>query len=65
MADQGRLSPDEVDLVLDAYRKCTDSNESNRVAEKMFITMQTRYGLRPSDKLSLLWLRGRAYNFFP
>ena len=39
-------------------------NWSQTVYEKMFILPQTRYGLRPSDKLSIDMIAGReAYNF--
>ena len=64
MADPGRLKSDEVDLVLDAYRNAPIQLESNRGIRENVHTIQTRYGLRPSDKLSIDMIAGReAYNF--
>ncbi|ORO95076.1 type III restriction-modification system endonuclease [Streptococcus mitis] len=63
MADPGRLKSDEVDLVLDAYRNAPIQLSQASIRENVH-TMQTRYGLRPSDKLSIDMIAGReAYNF--
>ena len=63
MADPGRLKSDEVDLVLDAYRNAPIQLSQTSIRENVH-TMQTRYGLRPSDKLSIDMIAGReAYNF--
>jgi len=63
MADPGRLKLDEVDLVLDAYRNAPIQLSQASIRENVH-TMQTRYGLRPSDKLSIDMIAGReAYNF--
>ena len=62
-ADPGRLKSDEVDLVLDAYRNAPIQLSQASIRENVH-TMQTRYGLRPSDKLSIDMIAGReAYNF--
>ena len=63
MADPGRLKSDEVDLVLDAYRNAPIQLSQASIRENVH-TMQTRYGLSPSDKLSIDMIAGReAYNF--
>ena len=63
MADPGRLKSDEVDLVLDAYRNAPIQLSQASIRENVH-TMQTRYGLRPSDSLSIDMIAGReAYNF--
>ena len=63
MADPGRLKSDEVDLVLDAYRNAPIQLSQASIRENVH-TMQTRYGLSPSDKLSSDMIAGReAYNF--
>lgn len=63
MADPGRLKSDEVDLVLDAYRNAPIQLSQASIRENVH-AMQTRYGLRPSDKLSIDMIAGReAYNF--
>ena len=63
MADPGRRKSDEVDLVLDAYRNAPIQLSQASMRENVH-TMQTRYGLRPSDKLSIDMIAGReAYNF--
>ena len=63
MADPGRLKSDEVDLVLDAYRNAPIQLSQTSIRENVH-TMQTRYGLRPSDSLSIDMIAGReAYNF--
>jgi len=63
MADPGRLKSDEVDLVLDAYRNAPIQLSQTSIRENVH-TMQTRYGLSPSDKLSIDMIAGReAYNF--
>lgn len=63
MADPGRLKSDEVDLVLDAYRNAPIQLSQASVRENVH-AMQTRYGLRPSDSLSIDMIAGReAYNF--
>ena len=63
MADPGRCKSDEVDLILDAYRNAPIQLSQASIRENVH-TMQTRYGLRPSDKLSIDMIAGReAYNF--
>ena len=63
MADPGRLKLDEVDLLLDAYRNAPIQLSQESIRENVH-ALQTRYGLRPSDSLSIDMIAGReAYNF--
>lgn len=63
MADPGRLKSDEVDLILDAYRNAPIQLSQASIRENVH-AMQTRYGLHPSDSLSIDMIAGReAYNF--
>ena len=63
MADPGRQKSDEVDLVLDAYRNAPIRLEPEGIRRNVH-AVQTRFGLRPSDSLSVDMVAGRpAYNF--
>lgn len=63
MADPGRQKSDEVDLVLDAYRNAPIRLEQETIRRNVH-AVQTRFGLRPSDSLSVDMVAGRpAYNF--
>ena len=63
MADPGRQKSDEVDLVLDAYRNAPIQLDQETIRRNVH-AVQTRFGLRPSDSLSIDMVAGRpAYNF--
>ncbi|MFQ6785297.1 MAG: DEAD/DEAH box helicase family protein, partial [Streptococcus salivarius] len=63
MADPGRQKSDEVDLVLDAYRNAPIQLDQEAIRRNVH-AVQTRFGLRPSESLSVDMVAGRpAYNF--
>ena len=63
MADPGRQKSDEVDLVLDAYRNAPIQLDQEAIRRNVH-AVQTRFGLRPSESLSVDMVTGRpAYNF--
>ena len=63
MADPGRQKSDEVDLVLDAYRNAPIQLDQEAIRRNVH-AVQTRFGLRPSERLSIDTVAGRpAYNF--
>mgnify|MGYP000845832415 FL=1 len=63
MADPGRQKSDEVDLVLDAYRNAEIDLKVEEILNNVH-AVQTRFGLRPSESLSVDMVAGRpAYNF--
>lgn len=63
MADPGRQKSNEVDLVLYAYRNAPIRLEQEAIRRNVH-AVQTRFGLRPSDSLSVDMVAGRpAYNF--
>lgn len=63
MVDPGRRSVEDLDLIHDAYHNAPIELDSATIKERVNAT-QTRYGLRPSEKLSLTQIGPRqAYNF--
>ena len=63
MADPGRQKSDEVDLILDAYRNAPIQLDQEAIGRNVH-TVQTHFGLRPSESLSVDMVAGRpAYNF--
>lgn len=63
MADPGHQKSDEVDLILDAYRNAPIQLNQEDIRRNVHV-VQTRFGLRPSESLSIETVEGRpAYNF--
>lgn len=63
MADPGRQKSDEVDLVLDAYRNASIQLDQEAIRRNVH-AVQTLFGLRPSESLSVDMVAGcPAYNF--
>ena len=63
MADPGRQKSDEVDLLLDAFRNAPIQLDQEAIRRNVH-AVQTRFGLRPSESLSVDMVAGRpAYNF--
>lgn len=63
MADPGRQKSDEVDLLLDAYRNAPIQLDQETIRRNVH-AVQTRFGLRPSESLSIETVEDRpAYNF--
>lgn len=63
MADPGHQKSDEVDLILDAYRNAPIQLVQEAIRRNVH-DVQTRFGLRPSESLSIETVEGRpAYNF--